>query len=119
MVKYRSSKATISNLEMDEVVIEEQGLIADHIVNFFSKLFNVGNEATPDLSSVGGLIQSRVREEDVDFLIGAPTKEEVKATVFAMDQDSVPGPDGFGGIFYTKCWEIMGKRLRWPFKLSF
>ncbi|XP_059315787.1 uncharacterized protein LOC132066499 [Lycium ferocissimum] len=34
--------------------------------------------------------------------------EEVKKVVFELVGDSACGPDGFSGIFYQKCWDIVG-----------
>jgi hypothetical protein len=39
------------------------------------------------------------------------TEEEVKETVFGMNEDSAPGPDGFGVAFYKKCWNIIKGEL--------
>ncbi|XP_026459811.1 uncharacterized protein LOC113360521 [Papaver somniferum] len=33
--------------------------------------------------------------------------EEIKQTLFDMDPDSSPGPDGFTGSFYKSCWQII------------
>lgn len=35
--------------------------------------------------------------------------EEIKAAVFSMNPDGAAGPDGFGGIFYVSCWDIIYK----------
>ncbi|XP_026458825.1 uncharacterized protein LOC113359400 [Papaver somniferum] len=37
-----------------------------------------------------------------------PPASEIKAAVYELDHDSFPGPDGFGGWFYMKCWGIIG-----------
>jgi predicted glutamine amidotransferase len=39
------------------------------------------------------------------------TAEEVKKTVFSMKEDSAPGPDGFGVVFYKEGWEFIKKEL--------
>jgi exonuclease III len=39
---------------------------------------------------------------DVDF-----TEEEIKAAIHQMPADKAPGPDGFTGIFFKSCWEII------------
>ncbi|XP_051145949.1 uncharacterized protein LOC127261695 [Andrographis paniculata] len=40
-------------------------------------------------------------------LLAPPTRMEVHAVVFSIDQDSVAGPDGFSAAFYQKCWDII------------
>lgn len=34
-------------------------------------------------------------------------EEEIRKTIFKMNLDSAPGPDGFGGAFYQVYWEII------------
>lgn len=113
MVKYRKGNVIILNLEIEGEIIQDQERIADHIVNFYSQLFTVefDDEPPPDFTSMNGLINSRVRDEDVAMLTSIPSQDEVKAIVFAMDRESVPDLDGFGGIFYVKCWETVGQEV--------
>jgi len=33
---------------------------------------------------------------------------EIKNVIFNLNDNSAPGPDGFGGVFYHSCWEIIG-----------
>ncbi|XP_075099052.1 uncharacterized protein LOC142175940 [Nicotiana tabacum] len=37
-----------------------------------------------------------------------PTIEEVRATVFELSGESASGPDGFTGLFYQTCWDVIG-----------
>ncbi|XP_019437071.1 PREDICTED: uncharacterized protein LOC109343269 [Lupinus angustifolius] len=37
-----------------------------------------------------------------------PSKDEIKAVVFAMNEEGVPGPDEFGGCFFQEFWDIIG-----------
>jgi len=41
-------------------------------------------------------------------LIKCPDFSEIKNVVFNLNGNSAPGPDGFGGVFYHSCWEIIG-----------
>ncbi|XP_026383602.1 uncharacterized protein LOC113279107 [Papaver somniferum] len=36
-----------------------------------------------------------------------PSTEEIKKTLFEMDPDSSPGPNGYSGSFYKACWHII------------
>nr|XP_016479792.1 PREDICTED: uncharacterized protein LOC107801044 [Nicotiana tabacum] len=40
-----------------------------------------------------------------------PTIEEVKGEVFALSGDSASRPDGFIGLFYKHCWDIVGEDI--------
>jgi hypothetical protein len=35
------------------------------------------------------------------------TQEEIKDTIDSMPSDKAPGPDGFTGVFFKSCWEII------------
>ncbi|XP_070039154.1 uncharacterized protein [Nicotiana tomentosiformis] len=37
-----------------------------------------------------------------------PTIEEVRAAVFELSVESASGPDGFTGLFYQTCWDVIG-----------
>ncbi|XP_026442291.1 uncharacterized protein LOC113341748 [Papaver somniferum] len=67
--------------------------IAQHLVNHFQKKFefvpmNVDDELLEVIPKV-------ITEEDQRVLDIMPEEEEMKKTIFEMDQDSAPGPDGF------------------------
>ncbi|KAL0455482.1 UNVERIFIED_CONTAM: hypothetical protein Slati_0887400 [Sesamum latifolium] len=49
--------------------------------------------------------------DEAQALIRPFTKEEVKATLFDIEEDRAPGPDGFSSGFYKAAWPIVGKRL--------
>jgi hypothetical protein len=36
------------------------------------------------------------------------TREEVRKTIFAMNQNKAPGPDGFSAGFYPRAWVMVG-----------
>lgn len=38
--------------------------------------------------------------KDNNFLTRLSSNEEIKNSVFVMDGEGAPGPDGFGGCFY-------------------
>ncbi|MCH80766.1 putative ribonuclease H protein, partial [Trifolium medium] len=44
---------------------------------------------------------------DNDMLTKVPSNDEIKASVFAMNGDGAPGPDGFSAHFYQFFWEII------------
>jgi exonuclease III len=41
--------------------------------------------------------------------LGAPfTKDEVKKIIMEMPSERAPGPEGFSGLFFKTCWEVIG-----------
>lgn len=51
---------------------------------------------------------SMIDVEQNRFICAHPSKDEVKKAVWAMNKESAGGPDGFTGMFYQKCWGIIG-----------
>nr|XP_016469786.1 PREDICTED: uncharacterized protein LOC107792109 [Nicotiana tabacum] len=49
--------------------------------------------------------------EQNEKLNNNPTREEIKHVVFGLNGDSAGGPDGFTGLFYQSCWEIIGEDI--------
>ena len=47
------------------------------------------------------------QQHDLSSLEAPFTQEEIKDTIFSMPSDKAPGPDGFTGIFFKECWEII------------
>lgn len=52
-----------------------------------------------------------VTMEQNEKLNSNPTREEIKHAVFGLNGDSAGGPDGFTGLFYQSCWEIIGEDI--------
>ena len=47
------------------------------------------------------------QQHDLSSLEAPFKQEEIKNTIFSMPSDKAPGPDGFMGIFFKECWEII------------
>ncbi|XP_042479861.1 uncharacterized protein LOC122060806 [Macadamia integrifolia] len=41
------------------------------------------------------------------WLDSLPGNEEIRRAVWELDPDSWPGPDGFSGAFFRKCWSLV------------
>lgn len=48
------------------------------------------------------VILNIVSVDDNAMLTNLPSKEEVKNAIFSLNGDDAPGPDGFGGYFFSK-----------------
>lgn len=50
----------------------------------------------------------RIQTSLNEHLIGKVSKEEIKATVFSIKPQSVPGEDGMTGVFFQQYWDVVG-----------
>lgn len=57
------------------------------------------------------VIPSLVTMEENATLAVIPTIEEIKEAMFKMDLDSELGFDGFLGMFFQTCWDIVGQNV--------
>ncbi|XP_026459189.1 uncharacterized protein LOC113359830 [Papaver somniferum] len=109
-LKVRKTKNLISEIEMrDGNVINNQKDIADELVSHFEKKFEFQDVLIEEslLKNIPEVISS----EDQTMLDKIPEEEEIKDTIFSIDPDSSPGSDGFSGIFYRACWQIIKENV--------
>lgn len=57
------------------------------------------------------VIPKPVTEEDNQGLARSPDEAKILKVLKEMDQESAPGPHGFGAKFYTFSWEIIQEDL--------
>ena len=50
----------------------------------------------------------RLDRSNWNGLLAPVTPEEIRLTVFGIDNDKAPGPDGFSSLFFKKAWGIVG-----------
>ena len=87
--------------------VTEDACIGAEAVKYFSSLFSM--EEAPANSEVLEVILKLLSEKNNEHLQNIPSFDEVRQVVFAMDGDSVAGPDGFTGKFFTSSWDIIGR----------
>ncbi|XP_060200867.1 uncharacterized protein LOC132629156 [Lycium barbarum] len=80
--------------------------IKEESVRFYQNQFS--QEGDSNNFEILNHVPSMISYEQNMSLCAYPSKEEVKQAVFALSGDSASGPDGFTGLFYQNCWEIVG-----------
>ena len=48
-----------------------------------------------------------IEHEGLGQIVAPFSKEEIDNIVIHMPVDTAPGPDGFNGMFFKKCWHII------------
>ncbi|KAI9166096.1 hypothetical protein LWI28_026195 [Acer negundo] len=108
-IKRRQYRNTILTLLINGVLSEDRPTIRDHIISYYSGLFSSDvSRVGSDLSIVDDVIPSLVTIAEITFLTSVPFADDIHDAVFAIDAASAPGPYGFSGSFYQRCWDVVG-----------
>ncbi|XP_060210726.1 uncharacterized protein LOC132637688 [Lycium barbarum] len=84
--------------------------IANAAVRHFKHLFNIPHQYKD--TNITDCIPKIVTAEDNKILTSIPDIEEIKTAVFSLSASSSPGPDGYNGTFYQKCWNIISNDVK-------
>ncbi|XP_042495164.1 uncharacterized protein LOC122074409 [Macadamia integrifolia] len=105
-VKLRRAKNKISSLKREDGswALDQRGT-AEYIASFFEKFYKPTSFI--EHHDLLDCIPKILSNEDLVSLKAIPGREEIKQAVWDIDPDSSPGPDGFLGKFFRKCWEIV------------
>jgi hypothetical protein len=111
MVKVRNSFNLIKSINDDVgvVVTDMQGIkrvVTDFYLNLLGESSHVFSPVLAD--RVSNLICKKF-SSCVVKMAEPITKEEVRKTLFSMNPNKAPGPDGFSVGFFHKVWSIVGE----------
>ncbi|XP_026459248.1 uncharacterized protein LOC113359895 [Papaver somniferum] len=109
-LKIRQARNNINELENNngDIISNQEG-IADTLVNHFENKFKF-QEVNIE-SSMLDVIPEVITSKEQEMLEKMLDEEEIKTTIFCMDFDSAPGPDGVSCWFCRACWHIINKEV--------
>lgn len=91
----------------DGNILTEQDEIQGAAVEYFEALLT--QEAVHKDEALLGCIPHLISQGENEMLTLVPTREEVKSAAFSLKSNSAAGPDGFSGVFFQSCWNIIGQ----------
>lgn len=77
-------------------------------MGFFMELMGTPKER-PRLINLDEIRLGAIDPDMAQALEAPFSAEEVKREVLGMPSDRAPGPDGFSGLFYQSCWDIIAQ----------
>nr|GEW37812.1 hypothetical protein [Tanacetum cinerariifolium] len=81
--------------------------IPSQFVNHFKNFFRVqSNKECLELDNI--LFSKKISDQETMSMIKEVTNEEVKASIFIIDDNKAPRLDGFTSKFYKKAWHVVG-----------
>lgn len=107
-------RLAIHRIKNEEGVwLDDVSQIKSQAVHFFEKflLAEQGPVHEGAVCCFLDFIPSLVSRSDNVDLLRPLTLDEVRAAVFALNPESISGPDGFPGSFYQACWQIISLNL--------
>ncbi|KAK9949447.1 hypothetical protein M0R45_004967 [Rubus argutus] len=106
MVKIRKLHRPLVSLRVGSIVLHDNDLISAQVVQHFKQAFTQDTSIS-NTGLVEKIIPHLVTNDENLMLLALPSVEEITTTVKSMDAYSSPGPDGFGGIFFHHCWDVI------------
>lgn len=88
------------NMLTDDAAIEGEAIV------FFQHLLSAEQGSYADMSLLD-VIPSIITNEDNAGCCAFPSHSEMLEAVFSLSVHSAPGIDGYSGMFYTQCWDIL------------
>ncbi|XP_042514311.1 uncharacterized protein LOC122088975 [Macadamia integrifolia] len=106
MTRIKRSKNTIRCITTEDGVdISDRDQMGSYLAKFYETFHKkVDLEDHPQIFNC---IPKILQDSDQVMLDAIPSEEEIKRVVWDLDPDSSPGPDGFTGVFFRKCWDII------------
>ncbi|XP_031096875.1 uncharacterized protein LOC116001121 [Ipomoea triloba] len=103
----RKKKNTLSRLKNAfDVWVEGDDLNAV-VLDYFNDIF-ASNHSSISMDGFAASITPRVTHDQNDSLLRPFEPDEVKAALFSMFRDKVPGPDSMNPGFYQHYWDVVG-----------
>lgn len=105
-VKNRYNKNSISHIfDKDGKAATDILKLRDDAANFYYQLYNQDSywDFFPELT-----VKRKLTSEAAAWLIRDVKDEEIKSTVFQLNPDKAPGPDGFNARFFQLHWDVIG-----------
>jgi hypothetical protein len=103
----RHRKTKIVQLEQEEGTIVGDDNLKNYITDYYKGLFGPHTQNSFSMDETLRYNIPQVSEEENEVLTAPFTEEEVKMTVFDMEHNKAPDPDGFPTEFYQFFWEIV------------
>eukprot|EP00253_Pinus_taeda_P028357 PITA_28357 len=109
-LKLRHAGNQIERIMVDGKEIKDQEEIKEATYRHYKSLLSADPQPH-DNEEFLSLIENKISESQNRELDQEVTKEEIKWSVFSMQQDKAPGQDGFTVAFYRNHWETIKKDL--------
>ena len=109
------NKLMITSLATEDGTLEDDEAIGKHATAYYKHLFMHEERCSIRLQSGFWDDDHKLNEQDNFHLNKLFTIEEIKETVWDMETDIAPGPDGIPVTFYKEFWDVIKGDLKQMF----
>ncbi|XP_073021246.1 uncharacterized protein [Primulina eburnea] len=99
--------AIVALTKSDGCTTTDMAEIANEFIIHYKSLLG-SKVTTTNLHSDSLLDGPKVQSDEWQNLVRVPTRAEVDAALFDIDNDKAPGSDGYGAFFFKSTWHIIG-----------
>jgi hypothetical protein len=100
IAKIKNTTKVMSSLRVEETLVTDHQMIADHVVDYYQNLFCSNMGILQDDALINDVIPSIINDSINVMLTMIPSPSEIKNAVFELNKDNALGPDGFGALFF-------------------
>ncbi|GAV83754.1 RVT_1 domain-containing protein, partial [Cephalotus follicularis] len=107
-VNMRQSMNHIAKIrDENEVWVTDEDAIAQVGINHFNKFMGTSGRQAWSCDLHG--YNKRLADEHVVVLESPVSRLEVKNSIWSLNPNKAPGPDGYNGCFFREAWSIVGE----------
>lgn len=123
MIKSWRAHLNLNQLEVNRALTSDHEGISYTMLFYYKNSFANPSDGSGGLDGFEDVIRSVVYLDENIALTIMPLVKEIKQVVFKMDPESASSLDGFSGMFFQTCWDIVGEdvatAVRYIFFLDF
>nr|XP_043611730.1 uncharacterized protein LOC122583383 [Erigeron canadensis] len=115
MLKARRNKHNLETICDEDGNRYEGDEVAPQFVNHFNKFLGKTDGVEPLME---GIFKNVLNEEDARGMTRDVTDLEIKEAIFDINSKKVAEPDGYTSGFFKKAWDLIGRDIATPNKVS-
>ncbi|GJS73131.1 RNA-directed DNA polymerase, eukaryota, reverse transcriptase zinc-binding domain protein [Tanacetum coccineum] len=111
VLKGRINRITILSICAEDGTRFENYEVANQFVKHFEGFLRISPTTMSLTDDDNGLFKKQILLDEAELMIREVTNDEIKKTLFDIDDNKAPRPDGFTSKFFKKSWDIVKREI--------
>nr|GEZ44304.1 RNA-directed DNA polymerase, eukaryota, reverse transcriptase zinc-binding domain protein [Tanacetum cinerariifolium] len=107
VLKGRLNKSRIMTVYVNNGIRYNNCDVAEQFVKRFTGFLGISPTVSKLKEEYNGLFKRRISQEEGNLMSYEINDEEIKKSLFDIDDNKAPGLDGFTSIFYKNAWDTI------------